>query len=93
MLARRLPLLALFVALPAAADERQIALKPGTGLDLVETHCQICHSLDYIQMNAPFLAQKSWDAEVHKMIKAFGAPIREDEARTIIDYLAKNYGG
>lgn len=89
----RLPLLALFVALPAAADERQIALKPSAGLDLVETHCQICHSLDYIQMNAPFLPQKSWDTEVHKMMKAFGAPISEEEARIIVDYLAKNYGG
>lgn len=27
------------------------------------------------------------------MIKAFGAPIEEADAKTIVDYLAKNYGG
>jgi hypothetical protein len=26
------------------------------------------------------------------MIKAYGAPIGEDDAKTIVDYLAANYG-
>jgi mono/diheme cytochrome c family protein len=89
----RLLALCLLLAGPALADEAEIALKPAPGHELVETYCQTCHSLDYIPMNSPFLAQKTWDAEVHKMIKAFGAPIEEPDAQAIIDYLGRNYGG
>ncbi|HXW42576.1 MAG TPA: cytochrome c [Xanthobacteraceae bacterium] len=80
------------VALPAAADEPIIKLKPGPGLDQVEGNCGACHSLDYIQMNSPFLNAAQWNAEVTKMIKAFGAPISDADAKAIADYLAKNYG-
>jgi len=79
-------------ALPAAADEPIIKLKPGPGLDQVEGNCGACHSLDYIQMNSPFLNAAGWNAEVTKMIKAFGAPISDADAKVIADYLAKNYG-
>ena len=80
------------VALPAAADEPIVQLKPGPGLDKVEGNCGACHSLDYIQMNSPFLNATQWNAEVTKMIKAFGAPIGDADAKAIADYLAKNYG-
>jgi hypothetical protein len=43
-------------------------------------------------MNAPFMKKAGWDATVHKMMKAFGAPIPEEEAARIVDYLARNYG-
>ncbi len=33
-----------------------------------------------------------WDAEVTKMIKAYGAPITEADGKDIAEYLAKNYG-
>jgi mono/diheme cytochrome c family protein len=85
--------LLLLSTLPATAAEADLTLKPTPGHDLVETNCQVCHSLDYIPMNSPFLPQKTWDAEVHKMIKAYGAPIDEKDAQAIIDYLSKNYGG
>ncbi|MEA2755339.1 MAG: hypothetical protein QOJ54_1628 [Aliidongia sp.] len=85
--------LLLLTAVPAAAAESDVTLKAAPGHDLVETNCQVCHSLDYIPMNSPFLPQKTWDAEVHKMIKAYGAPIDEKDAQAIIDYLSKNYGG
>jgi mono/diheme cytochrome c family protein len=80
------------VAIPAAADEPEINLKPGPGLDQVMGNCGACHSLVYIQMNSPFLNAAGWTAEVNKMIKAFGAPISDDDAKAIVDYLAKNYG-
>ncbi len=83
---------ALAVALPAAADEPEINLKPGPGLDQVMGNCGGCHSLVYIQMNSPFLNADGWAAEVNKMRKAFGAPISDDDAKAIADYLAKNYG-
>jgi mono/diheme cytochrome c family protein len=83
----------LLIALPAtAADESGIRLKDGPGRELVEARCAMCHSLDYVQMNSPFLDRKGWEASVGKMIKAMGAPIGEEEAKAIIDYLAQNYG-
>jgi mono/diheme cytochrome c family protein len=80
------------VVLPAAADEPAVDLKPGPGLDKVQGNCTACHSLDYIPMNSPFLNAAAWTAEVTKMIKAMGAPIGDDDAKTIADYLTKNYG-
>ena len=76
----------------ADADERPVVLKPGPGLDKVEGNCGACHSLDYIPMNSPFLNAAGWNAEVTKMIKAFGAPINDADAKAIVDYLTKNYG-
>jgi sulfite dehydrogenase (cytochrome) subunit B len=76
----------------AAAGEMPVDLRPGAGIDKVEGHCAACHSLDYIQMNAPFLSADGWDAEVTKMIHAFGAPIGAGDAKTIADYLKANYG-
>ena len=43
-------------------------------------------------MNSPFLNAAAWDAEVAKMIKAFGAPIDDADAKIIAEYLKKNYG-
>ena len=84
--------LAALMAAPAVADEPAITLKPGAGLDKVEGNCAACHSLAYIQMNSPFLNAAGWNAEVTKMIKAFGAPISDADAKAIADYLAQNYG-
>lgn len=84
--------LATFVAGAARADELAVELKPGTGLEAVQDNCRTCHSLDYVPMNSPFLDAKGWDGEVTKMIKAYGAPIDEADAKTIAAYLTKNYG-
>ncbi|HEY1326833.1 MAG TPA: cytochrome c [Casimicrobiaceae bacterium] len=76
----------------ALAQEKRIALKEGPGLAQLQANCASCHSLDYIVMNSPFLDQKGWDAEVKKMINAYGAPIGADDAKAITEYLAANYG-
>jgi mono/diheme cytochrome c family protein len=86
-------IVAALIALPAAADEKPVQLKKASGLDKVEANCGACHSLDYIPMNSPFLSAAGWDATVTKMIKAFGAPIEETDAKAIADYLKTNYGG
>jgi mono/diheme cytochrome c family protein len=83
---------ALTLALPAAAQEKPVTLKKAPGLDKVEAACSGCHSLDYIQINSPFPNAALWDAEVTKMIRAFGAPISDVDAKIIADYLKKNYG-
>jgi hypothetical protein len=73
--------------------EQPIELKRAPGVERVEANCSACHSLDYVAMNSPFLNAASWQAEVDKMINAFGAPINEADAKIIVEYLVKNYGG
>jgi len=85
-------LVAIILAVPAIAEEKLIDLKKAPGLDKVEGNCGACHSLDYIQMNSPYPNAALWDAEVNKMIKAYGAPIEDADAKAIADYLKKNYG-
>jgi len=80
------------LAAAAFAAEKPVQLKAGAGLDKVEANCAACHSLDYVQMNSPYLNAAGWDAEVGKMINVFGAPIDPADAKTIGDYLKKNYG-
>ena len=60
---------ALLLAVRAQAQEN-VALKAGTGRDLVEGYCPACHSLDYPRINAPFLDRRGWETEVNKMITA-----------------------
>ncbi len=76
----------------SGATAQEVKLKPGPGLDKVEANCQACHSLSYIQMNSPFLNAAGWSATVTKMVKAFGAPIDDGDAKAIAEYLTKNYG-
>ncbi len=69
----------------------QVHLKSGPGLDKVSTLCNICHSTDYITMQ-PAFPRSTWTAEVNKMIKVMGAPVNEEDAKTIVNYLVANYG-
>ena len=82
----------LIAAAPALAQESQLRLRDGPGRQLVEANCVMCHSLDYIPMNSPFLDRKGWEASVNKMIKVMGAPIAEADGQKIADYLAGQYG-
>ncbi len=36
--------------------------------------------------------QKQWDGVVTKMIKVFGAPLSEADAKAVAEYLARQYG-
>jgi mono/diheme cytochrome c family protein len=71
--------------------EETAVLKPGPGLDAAQSNCVACHSADYIAMQPPKRGKAFWDAEVTKMIKTYGAPIGEADAKTIADYLAQTY--
>ena len=66
--------------------------KPGPNLELVNARCLICHSADYAAMQPPAMPRKTWEAEVTKMKKVYGAPIADDEIATLTDYFAKTYG-
>ena len=85
-------LLLALLASPLMAEEGTVRLRDGEGRQLVEANCVMCHSLDYIQMNSPFLDRKGWEASVNKMIKVMGAPVAEADAMAIVDYLSAQYG-
>ena len=74
------------------ADEAKIQLNDGPEAMTVRANCSICHSLDYIQMNAPFMKRAAWEAEVRKMMKVMGAPIDEQNVAALVNYLTRNYG-
>lgn len=54
--------------------------------------CSGCHTFEYIVMNSGFLSLEEWRAEVWRMRDAFGAPINDQTAAKIINYLAEKYG-
>ncbi len=87
-----LALVAPFIGgLVAAAGEESVKLQEAPGRNLVVARCSACHSVDYVQMNAPVLDRAGWEKSVRKMIDQFGAPISEADAKSILDYLAANY--
>lgn len=67
-----------------------VDLAPGDGVAEVRIYCGTCHSPRYITMQPP-LPAATWEAEVAKMKKAFGAEIPEDSAQRIIMYLQAHY--
>jgi hypothetical protein len=73
-------------AYPAPA----VDLAPGDGMQDVQIYCNTCHSPRYITMQPP-LPAATWEAEVNKMIKTFGAPIPEENAKKILLYLQAHY--
>jgi mono/diheme cytochrome c family protein len=80
------------LTLAGAGAQERVRLTPGPGVEKVEANCAACHSLDYIQMNSPFLSSTQWEAEVKKMINVMGAPINEADAKAIVEYLSTKYG-
>jgi mono/diheme cytochrome c family protein len=74
------------------AQQEKVTLKEGPGKKIVEANCNICHSLDYVGMNSPFLDKKGWEASVNKMINVMGAPINKEDVAQIVEYLVTYYG-
>ena len=66
-------------------------LKPGAGSEVAQRNCGLCHSTDYIVTQPPG-DQKQWDGVVTKMIKVYGAPLSDADAKTVAEYLARQYG-
>ncbi|MFZ0335657.1 MAG: hypothetical protein WAN10_03015 [Candidatus Acidiferrales bacterium] len=65
-------------------------LVPGEGRQDVEAYCNTCHSPSYIPMQPP-LPAATWQAEVTKMGKAFGAQIPAESQANILKYLQSHY--
>jgi len=72
-------------------DNPMAQLKAGRNVEVTRNNCNSCHSTDYI-VRQPVSDAKKWEGEVTKMIKVYGAPISQADAKAIIDYLATSYG-
>ncbi len=66
-------------------------LADGPDRDKVQGYCGVCHGAEYIPMQ-PKMSKAQWTGTVTKMIKAFGAPIPQEDADKIVNYLATAYG-
>ena len=77
----------------SAAAAEVTALREGAGRDLTVGRCIICHSVEYIPANAPAMNRAAWQKTIQKMKERFGAPITDEEAKQILDYLSANYSG
>ena len=84
-------ILASSAASAAVAGEETIALTDAPGRDLTVASCAVCHSLDYLPMNAAVMNRAAWEKSIHKMIDKFGAPIDPANIPVILDYLALHY--
>lgn len=67
-----------------------LELTPGEGRQEILIYCNTCHGPRYITMQPP-LPAASWEAEVNKMNKTFGAAIPEDATQKILRYLLAHY--
>jgi hypothetical protein len=65
-------------------------LAPGDGRQDVEAYCNTCHTPSYITMQPP-LPAATWEAEVNKMGKVFGAQIPAESQASILKYLESHY--
>ena len=64
---------------------------PGPGSDAMNNNCLACHSADHV-LNQPSLSREAWQEVVDKMIRAYKAPVSADDAKAIVDYLARTKG-
>jgi cytochrome c5 len=63
----------------------------GPGSDAINNNCLACHSADHV-LNQPSLSREVWEEVVSKMITAYKAPVSPDDAKAIVDYLARVKG-
>lgn len=53
----------------------------------INNNCLACHSAGMV-LNQPALPKATWEAEVHKMINVYKAPIDDADVPAVVDYLA-----
>lgn len=68
---------------------RAQALPDGPGKLIVQEACSVCHGTEMVTSKRRSRAE--WQETVQDMMSR-GAPLLEDEAEIVIDYLAKNFG-
>ena len=78
-------------AIPMPPDHAYATLKPGPGVEVTRQQCVSCHSTDYV-VTQPRGDARQWEGVVAKMMSVYGANITADEAKTIVQYLSRQYG-
>jgi cytochrome c5 len=73
------------VSLPPPA---KVDLPAGSGKDVVETHCAVCHDLS--RLVGAKRSRDEWSGAVATMI-SYGAPVTADEEKAITSYLQRHF--
>jgi cytochrome c553 len=97
-------LCALLLSLPSYAQSLQtlksasidlpqgnLQFPPGPGADAITNNCLACHSAGMV-LNQPMLPKATWEAEVHKMISTYKAPVAPEDIPAIVAYLDATKG-
>ncbi len=74
-----------------ALPEDRTMLRPGPGIEIARHNCLSCHSADYVTTQPPRMGADFWRAVVSKMVKAYHAPVSDEDAAVIVDYLSQTY--
>lgn len=69
-----------------ALPQDSMFFRPGTGQDLANTYCLICHSADYVYPQ-PLHSQEKWRSLVVKMKDTFGCPVPDEKITIVAAYL------
>jgi cytochrome c553 len=64
---------------------------PGPGADAITNNCLACHSAGMV-LNQPPLPKATWEAEVHKMVNTYKAPVAPEDIPAIVAYLDATKG-
>lgn len=76
---------------PYAAPRETARLLPGPDFKVANGYCTACHSADYITTQPRKVGAGFWQGEVTKMVKTYGAPIPDADAKKIVVYLNATY--
>jgi hypothetical protein len=82
-----------FSILPIVSSAQGAEKPTGQAIDvkvLFEKKCSACHS--FKKATGQKKAQPEWTETVMRMKNKNGAPVNDEEAKIIIEHLAKNYG-
>lgn len=90
-MSRTLWLLAFSLAFSVAVRAEPEAAS-GEGRELFIARCSSCHSVDYVEMHARFGTRALWESQVAKMRNAYKAPMSDEDAKAIVNYLERQYG-
>jgi hypothetical protein len=75
---------------PVPQNKQWAAEMPeGDGKTLIVTKCQICHTLERVVTS--HRTKDDWEVLVELMVEQ-GAPITDNESKTVVEYLFANYG-
>ncbi len=64
------------------------ALPAGREMEMVQSRCLLCHSLEYVTQQR--LTEAQWEKTLAKM-QRWGAPMSDDDRKVLVPYLASTW--